>query len=105
MTDKLTAVAECVNDFAQVETALNTLKTQFDTLTASINVAHEMGVGRPSEYLRIVNMLDDAKGRTSAALERVIAAHEKCTAIAKREGCDVVLPAGYAIQPFSGGDR
>lgn len=95
--EKLAFVGVCVGQYADVETGAEALKAGIDTLIAGINGAYGAGVGRQGEHLRIVNTLEAARGDVASAIARVIAAHEKCTAIAKREGCDVVLPDAFAI--------
>jgi hypothetical protein len=95
--EKIAAVTECVARFAEVETGAETLKDQITALVDAINGAYSVGVGRQGEFLRIVNTLEAARGDVASAITRVIAAHEKCTAIAKREDCDVALPDAFAI--------
>lgn len=105
MTPNETLVATAAAKFADLEIALNTIPALVAEVQNAVFMAHEAGIGRGGEFLRIKAMLSHADGRAAAALERVIAAHEKATAIAKRERCDAVLPSEFAIQPRSGGDR
>lgn len=105
MTDNEKLVASAASAFSDVEVVLNNIPDLIQALRAAIKAAHMNGVGRSGEFLRIDNTLAGVSGSVSSALERVIAVHERSTAIAKREGCDAVLPDGYAIQPRSGGDR
>ena len=95
--EKLAAVTTAVNKYATVETGLEAIKMQIDGLNEAIAACHTLGIGRQGEFLRIRNTLEAARGKVADAVEKVIAAHEKCTTIAKREGCDVVLPANFAI--------
>lgn len=105
---KLEAVEACVITFADIENGLEALKPLFDRLHREIGVAYDAGVGKHAEALRIRNGIEAARGMVSNSLEKVIAVHGKCTAIAIREGCDVVLPPSLAIdgglvQPLGGG--
>jgi len=108
-TDKIAAVTDCVHAFAAVEKHLEAGKDLFADLNATIKAAHKVGVGKQAEFLQITNGLEAQSGKLSAALEKTLTIHARCTEIAKREGCDVALPGSYAIDggvtPMGGGSR
>lgn len=101
MTSKLDAVKACTEAFGQLETGLVNAKAQADILADLIEAAHASGVGSVGEYLQIRNEIEAARGKMAGALAQLIATHSRCTKIARRGGCDSVLPEGFAI--MSGG--
>lgn len=99
--EKLAAVTTGVENFAVVETALDALEGQFDDLLASLKDVYSLGVGRQVEYLEITNRIKYAKGQIAGTLATVVSVHARCTEIAKRENCDVVIPTAFAIGDVS----
>lgn len=95
--EKLAAVAAAVERYADVETALEADKLRINSLIQAIEECYILGIGRQGEFVAIKNRLEAAHGLISDAIDKVICAHRECTTIAKREGCDVVLPANFAI--------
>lgn len=94
---KLEAVKAATVTYAELEAGLEALKPLFDRLHHQIGDCYDAGVGKHAEAVRIRNGLEAARGMVSNSLEKVISIHGKCTAIAIREGCDVVIPPALAI--------
>lgn len=105
-TTKQDHVQACADTFAEIEQAHEALEAKYDQLHRQIGDAYEAGVGKHAEAVRIRAGLNAAKGSNSAALEKTLSTHAKCTAIAKREDCDVP-PAlaidGGLVKPLDGG--
>lgn len=95
--EKLAAVEAAVTKLAEIETALAGLKAAYAALTPLIVACHEAEIGTETQLHQIVNGFDAAAGQVAAALRDTISAHAICTLAAKKAGCDVVLPASYAI--------
>lgn len=105
-TTKQDHVQACADTLAEIEQAHEALDAKYDRLHRQIGDAFEAGVGKHAEAVRIRAGLNAAKGSNSAAQEKTLSMHAKCTAIAIREGCDV--PAALAIdgglvKPAEGG--
>ena len=99
-------VQACADTFAEIEQDHEALKAKYDRLHRQIGEAYDAGVGKHAEAVRIRNGIEAGKGLNSAALEKVLSVHAKCTAVAIREGCDV--PPALAIddglvRPAEGG--
>ncbi|KAA3527035.1 hypothetical protein GOZ96_04655 [Agrobacterium vitis] len=108
--EKIGAVQVAVSLFADVETGIEQLEEKFTQLIQAINDCVAVGVGKQGEGIKITSALKGISGKIAAQLGEVIAVHEKCTVIAKREDCDVVLPTAYAVSSdtvttLGGGDR
>lgn len=106
MSDKQEKVGAAANTFAEIERTHESLKGLYDLLLHQIGDCVKSGVGKIDEGVEIRNDIEDARGRNSSALAKVVRTHRHCTRIAKREGCDV--PPNLAIddgliQPFSTG--
>ena len=101
MSAKHDAVKVCTEAFADLETTLVRAKEQADALAATIDAARAAGVGTVGEYLQVRNEIEAVRGKMAGALAQLIAVHTRCTKIARREGCDSVLPDGFVI--MSGG--
>jgi len=99
-------VQACADTFAEIEVACEALQPLFDRLHRQIGDAFEAGVGKHSEAVRVRSGLRGASGYISVALSDTLGIHARCTAIAKREGCDVP-PAlaidGGLVLPLDGG--
>lgn len=107
-TTKQDHVQACADTFAEIERAHEALKPLYDKLHRQIGDAFEAGVGKHHEAVEIREDLEDAKGRNSSALSKVLKTHRHCTRIAKRDGCDVpprLAIDGGLVAPMSGGDR
>ena len=105
--EKIKAVEAGAMALADLEIALDGIANLADECERTVTEVHKMGVGRPGEYLRAINVFRSTKGRAASSLAILIDEHMKLTEIAKREGCDAGVPARFAIggdvQPFSGG--
>jgi len=105
-TTKQDHVQACADTFAEIEIAHEGLKALYDRLHRQIGDAYAAGVGKHAEAIIVRNDLEEAKGRNSSALSRVLKTHGHCTRIAIREGCDVppnLAIDGGLVQPLSGG--
>lgn len=105
--EKIAAVTAAVEAFAPLESNLHAAEALFDNVLEAVAAANALGLGTPTDFLLVTNGLKAAKGLTADALFRTVTAHAMGTTVAKREGCDVALPASYAIpsgaQPLDGG--
>lgn len=101
MSAKHDAVKVCTEAFAELETTIERAKEQADALSAAIDAARVADVGTVGEYLQVHNEIGAVRGKMAGALAQLIAVHSRCTKIARREGCDSVLPDGFVI--MSGG--
>jgi len=105
-TAKQDQVQACADTFAEIELAHEALKPLYDRLHRQIGDAYDAGVGKHAEAVGIRNDIEDAKGRNSSALAKVLKTHGRCTKIAIRENCDVppsLAIDGGLVQPLSGG--
>jgi hypothetical protein len=104
--EKQAAVQDAANAFAALETALAAIPALADDAKAKVQACYALGIGKQSEKVIIDGKLSHASGRASGALSTVVEAHERGTAAAVREGCDVppALAVGE-ISPMGGGTR
>lgn len=102
---KQDSVGAAADTFAEIEQAHENLKALYDRLHRQIGDCYDAGVGKHGEAVSIRNDIEDAKGRNSSALAKVVRTHGRCTRIAQREGCDVpptLAIDGGLVQPLSG---
>lgn len=104
--EKQVAVQAAANAFATLETALAAIPALAVDLKAKLAEAYALGIGRQVEKVIVDGKIDHASGRAMGALATVVEAHERATAVAIREGCDVppALAVGE-VSPMSGGTR
>lgn len=106
MTTKQEFVGAAANTLAEIERNLEAIKPLLDRLHGQIGDCYDAGVGKHSEAVRIRNGIESVRGQVSGALEKLLATHAKCTAIAIREGCDVppnLAIDGGLVVPMDGG--
>jgi len=94
--EKLAAVEAAVKTLAEIEAGQEAMQAQFDVLGGQIAECYRLGIGSQAQFLKINSGFTAAKGDVANALGKTIAAHEICTAAAKKADCDVVLPGAYA---------
>lgn len=107
--EKLKAVETGAKAFAELETAIEAIGPLMDNLRKALLDCHNASIGRLGEYLITSNRIGEARGKVDGVLADIIERHQNCTEIAKRENCDAVIPATYAITggatTMGGGDR
>ena len=106
LEEKIELVTIGVKQFAFLETSVIGEKIEVEKALSAVLDCYEAGIGNQTEWLRIQNLLEGAKGDLATALAKIIEAHAIGTAAARRADCDVAIPNEYAIgivTPQSGG--